>query len=414
MEPVSSNFLLKNWPRKGIALFVGIIVWIFVNQSITEIKTLPNVPIRIINLPSDRTIVGLLPNRYISQRITLTLSGARSVIQELEPGDLEIFLDASTAENDQWVPQITKKNLVSLNPNLDLRHYINNVSHSEFVIKLSPMVTEKVPLTIKQPTGSPPEGYEFLSVWPEQLFQTVSGPEEQIQALKVKGLRLTLDLDNITKEELDLLNQQKKPGHDDEISYPVPEKSRIVTIPFRNNLPMEINDPEAKNLRIDFLRKRLLPVGKEIPINVYYPLKYSSIINPNTHTLETSNQVRDKNGIFLLTMPLYVSNVSQLFLDIIRENIEIVIVAAPTSERKILQWSVEIIDPKEMEDTYIAFMNNEQKEAGLQTSTLKTREAILGKRFQEYLQKLALYTADGQRLKIISTLENNKIIVQAE
>ncbi|MFQ5729036.1 MAG: YbbR-like domain-containing protein [Waddliaceae bacterium] len=414
MEPLIARLLFQNWQRKGVALLTAVVVWIFVNQSITDTKTISNVPIRVINLPNDKTIIGLLPNGYLSQRATLALGGSRDIIQELEQGDFEVLLDASTAENDDWVAQITKKNLVSLNPAIDLRHHIKYVTHPEFVITLSQLVTEKVPIFVKKPIGNPPQGYEFLNIWPERLTQTISGPIEEIRNLKVKGLRLTLDLNKITKAELDDLKHSKKPGHDDEISFPVPERNKQVSIPFRNNIAVEINGPEAKNLRIDFLRKRLLPIGKEVPIIVYYPLKYSDTINPDTHVLAESDEVHIRNGIFLFKQPLFVRDVSQLFLDIIRENIEIVIVAAPTSERLVLQWSLEVIDPREMEDTYVAFVMAEQKEAGIHASDLRSREEILRRRFHEYMQKLLLYTASGEKLNLISTFENNKIIVHSE
>jgi hypothetical protein len=282
------------------------------------------------------------------------------------------------------------------------------------VIKLSQLVTEKVPIFVKGPIGNAPQGYEFLNIWPERLTQTLSGPIEEIQNLKIRGLRLTLDLDKITKEELDKLKQSKKIGRDDEISFPVPEKYKQVSIPFRNNITMVINDPEAKNLRIDFLRKGLLPIGNEIPIVVYYPLKYSDTINPETHVLAESNEVHVKNEIFLFKRPLFIRDVSQLFLDIIRENIEIVIVAAPASERTVLQWSLEVIDPREMEDTYVAFVIAEQKEEGVHASDTRGREEILRKRFHEYMHKLFLYTAAGEKLNLVSTFENSKILVHSE
>lgn len=406
--------LFRNINRKAIALVTAIVVWIFVNQSITETKTIPNVPIRIINLPSDKTIIGLLPNGYISQRVTLTLSGSKDVVQELEQGDLEVHLDASTADSDDWVVQISKKNIVSLNPSLDLRHHINHVSHPEFVLKLSKLVTEKVPIYVRNPSGNPPSGYEFLDVWPESLLQTLSGPMEEIQNLKLKGLRLTLNLSQISKEELDALKHSKKHGHDDEISYFIPNKWKKVPIPFRENVSLEINDPEAQNLRIDFLRKRLLPIGKEIPITVYYPLKYIDKINPSTQKLAESEHVHFNNDIAVFSLPLYVRDVSRLFLDIIRDHIEVVVIAAPKSEREVLQWSVEVIDTREMEDTYVAYVIADQKESGIQTTDPATREEVLRKRFKDYMQKLSLFTANGERLNLVSILDDGEIQVMSE
>lgn len=411
MESDLTRYIYQNWERKAIAIVAAIVVWVLVNQSITETKTIANVPIRVVNLPTDKTILGLLPNGYISQRVTLTLSGSKDVIQELDQGDLEVQMDASTAESDDWVALITKKNLRSLNPSLDLRHHINSVEHPEFVIKLSDLVTEKVPIYVKTPLGDPPQGYEFLDIWPEKLTQTLSGPKEEVQELKIKGLKLNLDMSRITKMELDSLKHSLKQGHDDEISYAVPEQWKKVPIPFRNDIPYEINDPEAKSLRINFLRKRLLPIGKEIPVTIYYPIKFSETINPRTHSIGTSDLIRQENEITLFSQPLYVKDVSRLFLDIVRDNIEIVVIAAPKSERETLHWSVEIIDSKEMEDTYVAYVLADQKDNGAHITDTKKREELLRKRFRDYQQKLFLYTADGSRLKLFPVLEDETIVI---
>lgn len=411
MDALIARIFFQNWQRKLIAVIAAIVVWLYVNQSITEQKIVANVPVRVINIPKDKTIIGLLPNGYLSHRVTLTLSGTRDVISDLEPGDFEVLLDASTADSDDWVVQITKKNLVSLNPSFDLRHYINSVSHPDFVIKMSKLVTEKVPIEVKTPIGKAPEGYEYLDIWPKQLMQTISGPKEEIQNLKVKGLKLVIDLDKISNEELNALKQSKKKGHDDEISFPVPEKWKMVLIPFRHNFPQEINDPDTKNLRLDFLRKQVLPIGKDIPITVFYPSKNLDKINPDTLSLAESEHVRIRQRVAFFTQPLYVKDVSRLFLNIIRDNIEIVLVAAPTSEREALQWNLEVIDPKELEDTYVAYVNAEQKDLGTQLGDAKKGEEIVRKRFRSYMQKLNLYTSHGEKLQLNSTIEGDKIVV---
>lgn len=409
---MTSGFFFRNWQRKLIALFSAVIIWIFVNQSITETKILPNVAVRVVNLPSDKTIPGLLPNGYLGNRITLTLSGSKDVIRDLEPSDLEILLDGSTASADDWVVQITKKNLVSLNPDLDLRHHITAVDHPEFVLKLSQLITDKVPIYIKNPIGKPPEGYEFLDVWPEQLMQTVSGPKEEIQDLKLKGLKLTLDLGKVTKEELDTLFAAHEPARD-EISFPVPPKWKFVPIPIRHNASVEINDPEVKDLRIEFLRKELLPLDRLIPLSVFYPIKYSATINPEKISLAETDILSSMNDIMVYTQPLYVEGVSKIFLDIVRDHIWIVIVAAPKNEREVLQWSIEVIDPHEMEDTFVAYEWAKQKNNdSFANEDPHKRESILRNRFREYMQKLTLRNPDGSKLNLIPVLSNDKIVVR--
>ncbi|HRD56377.1 MAG TPA: hypothetical protein PLC42_08285 [Parachlamydiaceae bacterium] len=410
MESLISRLIFHNWQQKLVALGSALIIWFFVSHSIIETKIIPGVPVRIVNLPADKTILGLNPNGLLSKRITLTLTGSKSVIRDIEPGDLEALIDASIIDHDDWIIQINKKNLVSLNPAIDLKNNIKQVSHTEHVIRLRPLITDKVPITILPPLGQAPEGYEYLGIWPLQLTQTLSGAEEEIQNLKIKGLEVVFDLNEITKKDLDSATSNSGNLQNDEISFLVPAKWKKIAIPFHNNSQEEFNDKEAAYLRIDFLRKELLPIKNLIPIRVFYPLKSSTEINPSTYPLEIAEPVLEENHITLFSKPLFVQDVSRLFLDIVRQNMEITLVAAPKAEREQLQWTVNIIDTDELEDIYTAFLISQKgslkngKEA-----VLKNREVLFRKRFHDYLQKLDLLKPNGERLEIEGKLEDGKV-----
>lgn len=410
MESVVAGFFLHNWQRKLVALLTALIVWIFVNHSIYETKTISNVPIRIINLPADKTIPGLLPNGMLSRRITLTLTGSKDVIDEIEPSDLEVLLDASTADTDEWVVQVSKKNLVSLNPSIDLPRHITQVEHSIFVIKLSRLVTAKVALTIDTPTGEPPQGYEYLDIWPQHIYQTVSGPEEEIQQLKAKGLEITFDLSEISKSELDAV---KSTGYNDEISFSIPKKWKQVAVPFLHTYE-DLNDPEALTMRIDFLRKEFLPFAVDIPIRVFYSLEDLNKINPQTSSLAFNDIIQKKFGIAVFTKPVFAKEVSRLFIDVVRNSIEIVILAAPKDKRKVLAWSLQFINPHELEDTYVAMsLGNVSVNKGLNTPISIAHEEVLRKRFREYMQRLTLYLPNGKKLHLKSIVDGDLIRVNA-
>ena len=407
-----SSWLLHNWQRKAIALVTAIIVWVFVNHSIIETKTIPNVPIRIINLAPDKTIIGLLPNGILKKRVSLTISGSRNVIADLEPGDLEVEIDASMIDHDEWIVRITKKNLISLNPALDFTHHITSVSHNEFVLKMTRIVTAKVPVYIKPPIGDAAKGYEFLDIWPIKLMQTVSGPAEEVQELVATGIELTFDLNKITREDIDNLRKVKNNTHDDVIGFPVPDQWKKVPIDFRNNAYEELNDPEAENLKIYFLLRQLLPIDRVLPIRVFYPLEYSEKMNPETFKLATGGKVEKRNGINIYTSPLFLRDVSRLFLEVVRDNIEICIIAAPKSKREVLEWSPEIIDPLELEDTFVAYMiANKSKEVGLGYGS-KQWEEMLRKRFRKYLERVTLWVTSNQKLSLETVVEENQIKVK--
>lgn len=408
MESLINTLFLHQWQRKLSALVTAAVIWFFVNYTITSSKTIPSVPIRIINLPADKTIYGLLPNGFLSKRTSITLAGTRDIIDQLEAGDIEVIIDASHLPSDGIV-QLTKKNIVSLNPNLNLFKHVTSVTHPEFVIKTSPLLTEKIPVIINQPTGTAPSNYEFLDVWPTTLLQTVSGPQEQVLDLKNKGLELTFNLNDISQEQLNALHGTGL--YDDEVSYLVPDQWKRVEIPFSMRGLEALNDPETKNLQINFLRKQLLPIKNELPLHVFYPLKNSETINPNTFPLATSAFIQIKNDLPLLTVPVFANNVSKLFLEVVRDNIELDIVAAPLTEREKLEWGVTFIDDAHLEDTYVAFLLSNLKASDAQDGKSLQREEHFRRRFRLYVQQFALYLSPQYKLELESKLDEGKIRV---
>lgn len=411
MESLITNIFVHNWQRKLVAVVTAIVIWLFVNNSINETVAISNVPVRIINLPVDKTVQGLLPNGILSRRINLTLTGSKNLVEELETGDFEVLLDASAAGSDEWIVNVSKKNLVSLNPSIDLSQNIRQVTHGDFVIKLSKLVTAKIPITIEIPTGTVPQGYEYLDVWPQHLIQTVSGPEEDIQRLKSEGLSIEFDLSDVLKEDLDGLKGSLR---NDEVSFLIPKKWKHISIPFRNHTLEELNDPEALGLRIDFLRKEMLPLDKQIPISAYYPLDELDKINPDTNTLALSDDIQMRLGIAIFTKPLYAAEVSRLFLDVVRNSIEIVIVAAPKSKRKVLAWSLQFIQPRDLEDSYVAFsIANSTTSKGTPSAIPKKKEELLRKRFRDYMQRMTLFLANDKKLHLKNTIEGDQIRVVA-
>lgn len=409
MESLIYRLFIHQWQRKVVALLTATIIWIFVNHTITDTKTIPFVPIRVINLPTDKIIPGLQPNGFLSKRLTLTVNGTKDVIEQLEPGDLEVLLDVSNQPNEAVI-QITKKNLVSLNPSLNLLKHITSINPIEYILKMSPILIEKIPIIIHKPTGEAPKGYSFLDIWPKILYQTVSGPQEQVLSLKSEGFEITFNLNDITQEQLDALRSNAP--YDDEVSFYVPEQWKKVVIPFSTRGLEPINDPDAKTLIIDFLRQQLIPLKNNLPLHVFYPLKYIDTLNPKTYALAPSSFIEFRNDIPILNLSLHVSHVSKLFLEIVRDNIELEIVAAPRIEREKLEWNVGFIDDTHLEDTYVAFLLSHAK-AHAESLPLKSRERekYFRKRFRTYMQQFTLYLSPQHKLELESRLADGEIRV---
>lgn len=409
MENLAKSIFFHQWQRKLVAFLTALLIWIFVNQTIISTKTILSVPIRVINLPTDQTVIGLLPNGFLYKRIALTLTGTKDIIEQLEPGDLEVVVDVANQPNE-GVLTITKKNLVSLNPNINLAKHITSLNHPEFIMKMSPVLTENVPITINRPQGEAPKGYEFLDMWPIKLLQQVNGPQDQVLALKNQGLELTFNLNDISKEQLDAL----VPGgtYDDVVSFIVPDSWKKIVLPLPNRPSEIVNDPEANFLHMSFLRKQFIPLVDELPIHIFYPLKDSETINPQTYRLEAGTFVKMKNEIPVLAVPLFICNASKLFVDIVKNNLELEIVTAPQNEREKLEWSVGFVDSAHLEDTYVAFLLSNSR-SGVRGANLKTkeREMYFRLRFRNYMQNFTLYLSSQHKLEIESTLEEGHIRV---
>ncbi len=402
------EIFIDNWPRKIISIIAAIIIWVLVNHSITITKTIPNVSVKIINLPPGKTVEGLLPDGNLNKRITLTLTGTKTLLDELRPKDLTVVLDAS-GRGDEWLAEITKKNLVSTNPDVDLTHNITNITYNEFVIKLIKSITESILLTITKPIGDPPKGYQFLEIWPQHLFQKVTGPETQVRSLKEKGLTLTFNLNEITKAELDALRTSDSASQDAEVSFPVPESWKFVRIPFQNNSLEPLNDPKAKSLNIAFLAKDFIPINTQIPISLYFPLKYSPTLNPSSYILNENNLVKKTNGIHVFTEPLFARGVSRLFLDVVRESIQIVITAEPRTSKESIPWSLEFVNQERLEDIYVsrslALIANQQ----LLDLQPKLREDFLRNQFRNYTREFSLFSLNGKKLQLHVELSPGEI-----
>lgn len=405
MESINIPWYRANWLLRLLALVSGVIIWYLVNHSIIATKTIPNIPIRIFNVPHDKTIVGLMPNGIYQKRINLTLEGSKDVIDMLESSDLEVQLDASQSPDD-WVVQINKKNLVSLNPDIDLTKHIHSIVQPDFVINLRKLAAAKVPVYLSV-EGTPPKGYQFLDIFPHTLLQEVSGPEQEIALLEDEGIPLTIDLSRISKNDLDELSTRISDSANDEVSYKIPPSWRKINLPHISYSPQALNDVLSQQLRIDFLKESLIPLEQNIPILVHYPLETSSSLNPSTLKVKLSSTVQEMDGIPYFSEPLYISGTSRRFVEIVRSHLCIMINAfSPSGDGK-LSWNVGLVNPRIMEDKYVHSMLSdiESKE------NLEQREKTLRSRFREYLQNLRLYTGSNRKLTLNCRIADHEIIV---
>jgi hypothetical protein len=405
------KLFIDNWQRKAISLILAIIIWFLVNQSLSTSKTIGNIPVRIINIQPGKTISDLQANGILNKRVTLTLIGNKAILDDMTPSDLEVVIDAEGKEGE-WIATITKRNLISLNPEFDISKGISRVSNASVIIRLVKLVTDKIPVVLVHPNGESPKDYQYLDIWPYQFDLTVSGPEEVIKRLKTKGVKLTLNLNDISKEELDQIQTKKDSLKGDEVSYFVPDSWKKVMISSLSDVPFEIDDPRAKDLRIDFVRVALLPLTKPLPISLYFPIDSIASLNSKTISSAANEIIKKSTGTDIFAKPLYAKGVSQLFVRVVESMIQMMIIVEPTSEKPFLDWSVQFINPSLLENRYVSLMMADGSNEEIRDLQGNHREEYLRNRFRSYMSRFQLYKGDDHKLELNITLEQNQVVIR--
>jgi hypothetical protein len=415
IETILAHFkslFFNQWKRKLFAGLLSIFFWFIVNHSLTTTRTLINVPIRVVHLPPNMTIEGIQANGSLSKKINLTFIGNKELIDHLQSSDIEIVLDAENQSGD-WQVGLTKKNLFSLNPDLDLSSGISKVLHQPFTLKLAKLVTEKMPVTITSPIGEAPRGYQFLDVWPYKLELTVTGPEDVLSKARHRELKLTFNLSEVTKKQLDMLGQ----GHDeskcDVVSFPIPESWKNINIPSISETPIMINDPQAKLLRFDFIRYEFLPIETKIPVHFYFHPSLLGLYSPEDIKINAEEPICFHKGLYYLDLPLYASGVDKTFLEVIKNHIQIA-VDVNAELRKPLNWSVQIISAQKLEDEYVEHLLAELDHEDLRFMQFNQRQEYLRNRFRSYMQRLRLMNVNGSKLSMNFKMDNLKILAKVK
>lgn len=410
MKTLLYKIFVEHWPRKLVSIILAVITWLVVNHTLTSTRNISNVPVRIIHMPPGRTVEGMQPNGRLAKKVTLTVVGNKALIDELTPSDLEVVIDAAD-KPDEWIVTITKKNLVSLNPEIDISTGISRVFHPNFVVRMTKLVTDQIPIVITQPIGEAPRGYQFLDVWPYHLSLTVSGPEEVIKRLKLKEQRITFNLSDISKAQMDEL-ALKSESTSEVVSYFVPDQWKQINIPILSDSPIEINDPQAKALRIDFIRCNLLSVDAPIQLALFFPPENLQNLNPENVSIASNKLVQVNRGTPLISYPLYANGVDSLFLQTVRDMIEIVIIVSPKLERKLLDWSVQFVNPRLLEDKYVGILMSDVSDRDIRLLQPTLREEYLRNRFRSYMNRFQLFRADDSKFELAIFLKNNQIQVE--
>ncbi len=396
IKAIVHRLFVQRWQRKVFAIVAASVIWLGMNMSMTVTRTLADVSVRIVNLPADKTVEGMLPSGLLDDHLTVTVVGTKSLIDELQPSDLEVVLDAA-GKGREWIAHVDRKTLVSKNPAVDLGRGLKDVVSTEFIVSTCPLITEQIQVVVVKPIGEAPAGWQYLDVWPQTFTQTITGPEAQIQHLKTKGMKLFLDLNKVDATRLAELGEESE-----EVSFPVPEEWKKLNVNFMHT-QIPLSDPTADAFHINFLKRSCLSLELSIPVYIYYPPSTLKSVNPTTLRLAPSDKVRVENNVTLYAEPLFAKDVSSLFLEVVSSSLEIVITASKSGS--VLNWGVDFVNPRELEELYVERAMAEEREGGLHN------EDSLRERFRIYMRQLQLVTKDQQPLQIHPVAKEGEVLV---
>lgn len=407
-----SRIFIFNWPRKLVAFLAAIVVWFLVNESITATKNFPEVLIKVIDLPKDTTIIGLMPNGYLKRPVSLTLTGSKQVLDDLTSQDITIVINAA-GKTKNWVFTVDKQSLQFSKCNQDYKKKITDVFANDIFLRVADLVTDEVIVTVTQPLGDAPEGYLFLDVVPKYLRQKIRGPKEEIEAIKKRGIDITFNLDRITQAELDQISRMHTNGQKDEIDFYVPKTWKEVKIGGRYETIEPLNDPAANFLKLVFIKQKLLSFDHPLPLSLFFPSSHEEQLNPETISLQQNELITKKNGLYFLELPLFVKGASPLFLEIVKDQLLLSITVTPKSVQLFLDWTLLFINQKKLEDQFVEeSMQKFHKSFDKQLVT--PNQDYLKNRFQQFMTSFRLYLNEEKPLKLKARLEKNQVIVQLD
>ncbi len=407
IKTIIKIFFFKEWERKLLSLLLSVAIWIGVNRSLTITKVLDNVSVHIINIPEGMTVVGIQPNGKLSKTISISIQGNKSQISEINSADLELVIDAKNQKNE-WVAPISLKQLCSLNSAIDLSKIVKKVGNQSILISLTQISTEKIPVTITHPIGELPSGYQWIEIWPRHLFVTVSGPLELVRSLQKRGVDLTFNLNNLSSQDFDSLHNSNE-----EFSYAIPDQWKKVEIPSLSTDPFYIDDPRAKELNIDIIKDQLYLIKNPIPILLFFPYSKEKIDIPKQYFLERNKTLLPISPTIFLEKKIYIGKVSKLFAQLVENRLAISILLPSHESSGVLDWAVELIDSRSLEEKYISLaLSKEKKENDRMIG--EEREEHCRRRFRNYMKNFALYRSAKAGFKPEIYLEENKIIIQEE
>ena len=94
--------------------------------------------------------------------------------------------------------------------------------------------------------------------------------------------------------------------------------------------------------------------------------------------------------------------------------IQIVVIAEPPMKKTLLDWSVQFVNTRLLEDAYVAKLISDTSDEDLRMMKPNLREEYLRNRFRSYMNRFQLFTENDEKFSLEARIENNKILITQE
>jgi len=178
------NLIMKNSAMKFFSLLLAIFLWFFIMGEKKAEFSFSDVPLVLLNKPSDLIITG-----QTADRINLRVSGSRTVLSTLSSSNIKATIDLEEVKLGTTVFR-------------DLIEKVTSISPAEFSLVLDSVVVKKVPVHLDM-KGSPQEGYEIslISIKPEFVEVSLAKSEaKELKRVMTEPLNILGTKENIEEE----------------------------------------------------------------------------------------------------------------------------------------------------------------------------------------------------------------------
>lgn len=189
----------------------------------------------------------------------------------------------------------------------------------------------------------------------------------------------------------------------------------MMHIPSISDKPLQIDDPDAKLLRIDFIREKNIPINASIPVQLFIAPNENARLNAALLSVANTELIKEQKGVKILNKTVYTQDVSDLFVKLIQKNLYLSInLTSNDSPTPTITWSLQLINPQTVEDEYVTAITRDYIDDDIRDLRPAQREEYLRNRFRNYMNRFQLYKEDGTKLKLNIQLSGKQITLHEE